>query len=123
VESLPLFVVGFVLLFVFSGIGNGTTYKMIPAIFRATARLAIAAGADPEAADRSARRLSRALIGIAGAVGAMGGVGVNLAFRQSFLHRGTGDAAYAAFLGLYVLCLAVTWVVYLRPSDRRLEGV
>jgi NNP family nitrate/nitrite transporter-like MFS transporter len=121
--SLALFLVGFIALFVFSGIGNGSTYKMIPAIFRAKARLSIAAGAEPEAADRSARRLSRALIGIAGAVGAMGGVGVNLAFRQSFLHRGTGDAAYAAFLGLYVLCLAVTWVVYLRPSGRRLEGV
>ena len=36
-ESLPLFVVGFVLLFVLSGIGNGSTYKMIPAIFRSQA--------------------------------------------------------------------------------------
>jgi nitrate/nitrite transporter NarK len=29
-RSLPLFIAGFVLLFVFSGIGNGSTYKMIP---------------------------------------------------------------------------------------------
>src|SRR3954453_19809632 len=34
-KSLPLFVLGFIALFVFSGIGNGSTYKMIPAIFRA----------------------------------------------------------------------------------------
>ena len=37
-QSLPLFLVGFVVLFVFSGIGNGSTYKMIPAIFKAKSR-------------------------------------------------------------------------------------
>ena len=36
--------------------------------------------------------MSGALIGIAGAVGAFGGVLVNLAFRQSFLSSGSGDA-------------------------------
>ena len=51
-ESLPLFVVGFVLLFVLSGIGNGSTYKMIPAIFRSQALQAVAAGGDADAADR-----------------------------------------------------------------------
>jgi MFS transporter, NNP family, nitrate/nitrite transporter len=33
INSLPLFIVGFVMLFIFSGIGNGSTYKMIPASF------------------------------------------------------------------------------------------
>ena len=37
-KSLPLFLIGFIALFVFSGIGNGSAYKMIPAIFRAKAR-------------------------------------------------------------------------------------
>src|SRR6185437_15042108 len=36
-QSLSLFFVGFTALFAFSGIGNGSTYKMIPAIFRAKA--------------------------------------------------------------------------------------
>jgi NNP family nitrate/nitrite transporter-like MFS transporter len=58
VESLPLFVVGFVLLFVFSGIGNGSTYKMIPAIFRSQAQQSVAAGGDSRAADRRALRMS-----------------------------------------------------------------
>jgi NNP family nitrate/nitrite transporter-like MFS transporter len=39
-NSLPLFFVGFVMLFVLSGIGNGSTYKMIPAIFHAPIKLA-----------------------------------------------------------------------------------
>ncbi|MCW2618510.1 MAG: hypothetical protein JWR28_1659, partial [Modestobacter sp.] len=84
VESLPLFLLGFVLLFVFSGVGNGSTYTMIPAIFRSKAMDAVAAGTDPAVADRHALRMSGALIGIAGAIGAFGGVLVNLAFRQSF---------------------------------------
>ena len=114
-ESLPLFVVGFVLLFVFSGIGNGSTYKMIPAIFRSQALTAVSEGGDPVAADRRALRMSGALIGIAGAVGAFGGVLVNLAFRQSFMTTGTGDSAYLVFIAFYVVCVVVTWVVYLRP--------
>jgi MFS transporter, NNP family, nitrate/nitrite transporter len=122
-HSLPLFLVGFIALFVFSGVGNGSTYKMIPAIFRAKSRRLIDAGADEETAQREARRLSGALIGIAGAVGASGGVLVNIAFRQSFLAYHTGNAAYIAFIAYYALCFAVTWAVYLRRSPRRLAGV
>ncbi|MEU2350791.1 nitrate/nitrite transporter [Modestobacter sp. NPDC049651] len=118
IGSLPLFLVGFVALFVLSGLGNGSTYKMIPAVFRARARDAVAAGTDPVEADRRALRLSGALIGIAGAVGAFGGVLVNLAFRQSFLANGSGDGAYVAFIVFYAVCVAVTWAVYLRPGSR-----
>src|SRR4051794_25432676 len=78
-ESLPLFLGGFIALFVFSGVGNGSTYKMIPAIFRAKAATSVMHGADLEAAGDHARRLSSALIGVAGAIGAFGGVLVNLA--------------------------------------------
>ncbi len=122
-ESLPLFIVGFVTLFVLSGIGNGSTYKMIPAIFAAKAGTAVEAGADADAETAKARRLSRALIGIAGAVGAFGGVLVNIALRQSFLSSGTGDGAYIAFIAFYVACLIVTWLVYMRPGRAKLQGV
>jgi NNP family nitrate/nitrite transporter-like MFS transporter len=115
-HSLPLFLVGFIALFVLSGVGNGSTYKMIPAIFRAKALLG-------GLGDTEARRLSGALIGIAGAVGAFGGVLVNIAFRQSFLTVHTGDSAYVAFIAWYLLCGVLTWVVYLRRSPRRLVGV
>ncbi|TDC45975.1 NarK/NasA family nitrate transporter [Actinomadura sp. KC345] len=121
--SLALFLTGFVLLFVFSGVGNGSTYKMIPAIFRAKAELAVADGGDPAEAEHRARRLAGALIGIAGAVGAFGGVLVNLAFRQSFLSYGTGDGAYLAFIAFYAVCCAITWAVYLRTRPGRPAGV
>ena len=117
-HSLPGFVIGFTVLFVLSGIGNGATYKMIPAIFKDRAWKAIAAGGDVDHHESEARRLSGALIGIAGAVGAFGGVLVNVALRQSFLTTHDGNAAYVTFLGFYAVCLVVTWAVYLRPAHR-----
>jgi NNP family nitrate/nitrite transporter-like MFS transporter len=123
IASLPLFLLGFVVLFVLSGIGNGSTYKMIPAIFAARARTAIEAGADADLEERNAKRLSRALIGIAGSIGAFGGVLVNLAFRQSFLDTKSGDRAYVAFIVFYLTCLAVTWLVYRSKRPGQLAGV
>ncbi len=122
-KSLVLFFVGFIALFVFSGIGNGSTYKMIPAIFRSKAHRQVEAGADAATAEREARRLANALIGIAGAIGAFGGVLVNIAFRQSFLTYHNGNAAYVAFIAFYAACFALTWFVYLRRSPNQLARV
>jgi MFS transporter, NNP family, nitrate/nitrite transporter len=123
-KSLALFYVGFIVLFVLSGIGNGSTYTMIPAIFRSKGRLRVSAGTDQDTADSDARRMANAVIGIAGAVGAAGGVLVNIAFRQSFLASGTGDAAYLGFIAFYLVCVCLTWLCYLRGATRRgLAGV
>jgi NNP family nitrate/nitrite transporter-like MFS transporter len=100
-KSLPLFVVGFVLLFALSGVGNGSVYKLIPVAFR----------------DRpDGERITGAVIGIAGAIGALGGVLVNIAFRESFLTTKSGNLAYGVFIGFYVLCAGLTWAVYLRQA-------
>jgi NNP family nitrate/nitrite transporter-like MFS transporter len=115
-RSLPIYVTGFVVLFVLTGIGNGSTYKMIPAIFRGKALAAIGRGGDERAQLMRARRISGAAIGIIGAVGALGGLFINLAFRQSFLTAKTGDPAFWAFIAFYLVCIAVTYVVYLRPA-------
>ncbi|MEU0337060.1 nitrate/nitrite transporter [Streptomyces sp. NPDC006193] len=115
-KSLPLFVCVFVVLFVLSGLGNGSAFKMIPGIFQARA---LAQGLTGEAAVAQGRRLSGASMGLIGAVGALGGVGINLAFRQSFLSYGSGTGAFVAFLAYYGVCFAVTWAVYLRrPAGR-----
>ncbi|MFE4638416.1 nitrate/nitrite transporter [Streptomyces sp. NPDC056773] len=110
-ESLPVFLVGFVGLFVLSGLGNGSTYKMIPGIFQAKA---LARGMSGEEAAAYGRRLSGASMGIIGAVGALGGLAINLVFREAFLSSGSGTAAFVTFLGFYAVCCAVTWAVYLR---------
>ncbi|MFJ9961991.1 nitrate/nitrite transporter [Streptomyces avermitilis] len=110
-KSLPLFTTAFIALFVLSGLGNGSTYKMIPGIFHAKA---VAKGLEGEAAAAYGRRLSGAAMGLIGAVGALGGLGINLAFRQSFLSVGSGTGAFVSFLAFYAVCFAVTWAVYLR---------
>ena len=114
-ESLALFTAGFIALFVFSGIGNGSTYKMIPGIFRAKAQVAINAGARREEVLLRARRVSGAVIGIVSAIGALGGLFINLAFRQSFAATGSGVPAFYSFLACYLACALVTYAVYLRP--------
>ncbi|GAA4001411.1 NarK/NasA family nitrate transporter [Streptomyces sp. NBC_01352] len=118
-KSLALFTVAFVVLFVLTGLGNGSTYKMIPGIFQTKA---VAKGLDGEAAAAYGRRLSGASMGLIGAVGALGGVGINLAFRQSFLSYGSGTGAFVAFLAFYAACFVVTWAVYLRRSASRSQA-
>ncbi|MFF1567459.1 nitrate/nitrite transporter [Streptomyces sp. NPDC058293] len=110
-KSLPLFTTAFIALFVLTGLGNGSTYKMIPGIFQAKAA---AKGLAGEEAAAYGRRLSGASMGLIGAVGALGGLGINLAFRQSFQTAGTGTAAFVGFLVFYAACFALTWAVYLR---------
>ena len=101
---------GFVLLFVLSGVGNGSVYKMIPALFEARSRSL--AGPEVERVAWS-RAMSGALIGIAGAIGALGGVLINLALRASY--QGPAQSATAAFIAFtvfYVVAAAVTKVRY-----------
>jgi NNP family nitrate/nitrite transporter-like MFS transporter len=110
-KSLPLFTTAFIALFVLSGLGNGSTFKMIPGIFH---NKALAKGLTGDEAAAYGRRLSGASMGLIGAVGALGGLGINLAFRQSFLTVGSGTGAFVAFLAFYGACFVVTWAVYLR---------
>ncbi|MGH3798005.1 MAG: nitrate/nitrite transporter [Pseudonocardiaceae bacterium] len=115
-RSLALFMAGFMALFVLSGVGNGSTYKMIPSIFMGKARLEIAAEVPEGEALMKARRLSGAVIGIAGSIGALGGVFINLAFRESFLTAKSGAPACWFFMAFYAVCVVVTYVVYLRRA-------
>ena len=69
----------------------------------------------------------------AGAIGALGGVGINLALRQSYLSSGSASTAFWIFLAFYVLASAVTWFRYVRrpaatgvtmvPTDRHASAM
>ena len=75
----PLFFGSYMVVFLFSGAGNGSTYRMIPSIFAAL-------GPAHAAASRSSTSAaSAAVIGIAGAIGAFGGFLIQVAFRQASL--------------------------------------
>ena len=107
------FLLAFLALFVLTGIGNGSTYRMIPAIFRERALLTGLAGDD---ALLTARRNSAAAIGIISAVGAYGGFLVQRGFGISTEATGGIGAALIAFLVFYAGCVGLTWWCYLRRS-------
>ncbi|MCP2343584.1 MFS transporter [Actinomadura rupiterrae] len=116
--SWPLFLSAFLFVFVATGLGNGSTYKMIPAIFRARALASVPGAArgqvDEAAALASARRTAAAAIGIISAVGAAGGVLIQQTFRISIERTGGITPALLILAGFYVACTALTWAVYLR---------
>ncbi|MEB3050959.1 nitrate/nitrite transporter [Mycolicibacter sp. MYC123] len=105
------YVIGFVALFIVSGIGNGSVYKMIPSVFEVRSHTLGLGEADRRSWSRS---MSGALIGFAGAIGACGGVAINLALRQSYLANGSATAAFWVFLIGYVAAATLTWVRYVR---------
>ncbi|WP_073487189.1 MFS transporter [Streptoalloteichus hindustanus] len=114
-HHFPVFLGSFLWLFVMTGIGNGSTYRMIPAIFGARARRrAVERGTSADEEARAARRRSAAVIGIAGAVGAFGGFLVNQVFRIAHVHLGTVAPAVWVFFGGYLLSVGVIWWCYLR---------
>ncbi|MBN0084928.1 nitrate/nitrite transporter, partial [Pseudomonas aeruginosa] len=68
------FLGAFILLFFFAGIGNGSTFRMIPVIFRNEwARRVRDGQADEAGAARNASMESAAVIGFSAAIGAFGG--------------------------------------------------
>ncbi|WP_394847962.1 MFS transporter [Pendulispora brunnea] len=113
--NLPGFLMTFLVLFITTGFGNGSTFRMIPVIFRAEALQA-----DPEHPDLAmlrARRDSAAVLGFTSAIGALGGYFIPQAFGASI--RAThGPGTALAFFGLfYCTCIAATWWYYRRPGS------
>ena len=112
------FLVMFLILFVTTGIGNGSTYRMIPSIFREeNLRKVRGAGeAARAAALKTASIESGAALGFIGAIGACGGYLIPSGFGKSIAMTGGPQLALVIYLGFYATCLALTWWYYLRRS-------
>src|SRR3954451_10509399 len=118
VRSFAGFLAMFLGLFVTTGIGKGSTYRMIPSIFR-EAKLAAAKGEGESgrlAAIKAAALESAAALGFIGAIGACGGYLIPRGFGASIAGTGSPHLALLVFLGFYVSCLALTWWYYMRRS-------
>jgi len=112
------FLAMFLVLFVTTGIGNGSTYRMIPSIFREeNLRKAQGKGEAGRAlALKTASIESGAALGFIGAVGACGGYLIPSGFGKSIAITGGPQLALVIYLGFYAICLAMTWWFYLRRS-------
>ncbi|MGN2636267.1 MFS transporter [Nocardia takedensis] len=116
-KSFPLYLAAFLVLFVLTGIGNGSTYRMIPSIFNAEAKkYASEHGMDLTEAAASARRQAGAAIGVIGAIGASGGYLLQQALRLSNINFGSMTPAFWAYAAAFLVMAGVTWFFYLRSS-------
>ncbi len=118
--NLTGFFVCFMVLFVTSGIGNGSTFSMIPVIF--TDEALDAAGRDPQAlaaATKEGNQQSAAVLGFSAALGAYGGFFIPKSYGTSIAMTGSPHAALVAFIVFYVTCIAVTWWFYARRNAIR----
>ena len=137
-HSFALFFGAYMAIFLLAGMGNGSTYRMIPSIFAELGRRAAGTSGRPEAETLvDFKRRAAAVIGIAGAIGAFGGFLIQVAFRQASLDVAAAVKAAATpaeklavaqaqadwslpalwvFLGVYVVLAGTTWIFYLRRS-------
>jgi NNP family nitrate/nitrite transporter-like MFS transporter len=117
-HSFGGFLTAFLVLFITTGLGNGSTFRMIPVIFRRQ-HLAAARGKGAEAeraAIVTARREAAAVLGFTSAIGACGGFLIPRSFGASIKATGGAEAALFGFLIFYVTCVAITWWFYARRA-------
>jgi NNP family nitrate/nitrite transporter-like MFS transporter len=137
-HGFALFFGSYMAIFLLAGMGNGSTYRMIPSIFAELGRReAEATGRGRAETQIDFKRRAAAVIGIAGAIGAFGGFLIQVAFRQASLDVAAAVKAAATpaeklavaqaqadwslpalwvFLGAYVVLAGATWFFYLRRS-------
>jgi NNP family nitrate/nitrite transporter-like MFS transporter len=112
------FLAMFILMFITTGIGNGSTFRMIPVIFL-TERVRDAEGkgaAAQEQALKDAAKEAAAVIGFSSAFAAYGAFFIPKAFGSSIRLTGSPESALYGFLAFYVTCIVVTWWYYSRRN-------
>ncbi|MGV3635070.1 MAG: nitrate/nitrite transporter [Pseudorhodoplanes sp.] len=103
----------FMILFFATGVGNASTFQMIPAIMRAEMpRLEPKLGAAERV--RQADMESAAIIGFISAVAAYGAFFIPKSYGSSIAITGGPEMALWGFMIFYVTCVAVTWFYYTR---------
>ncbi len=102
------------LLFLASGIGNASTFQMVPGIMRQEIDRT-AAGLAEAVRRKQAERESAAIIGFISAIAAYGAFYIPKAYGSSIELTGGAEAALWGFLIFYLSCAALTWLAYSGP--------
>ncbi len=113
VGNFWLFLGTFLFIFAATGIGNGSTYRMIPSIFSARSGVK---DAHVNGGDVSTVRKTSAAIGIISAIGAYGGFIIPQVLGLSLSATASYATAIYCFIGAYVVFIAITAFFYLRRS-------
>lgn len=105
----------FMILFFATGIGNASTFQMIPVIMGKEVGRLMPQLSPPERL-RQAEKESAAIIGFTSAIAAYGAFFIPKSYGTSIALTGGPSAALWAFLIFYVSCAILTWYVYTRPG-------
>ncbi len=108
----------FLVLFFTTGIGNGSTFRMIPVIFlnQKTAKVKRNDEAGMTAAIKEANTEAAAVLGFSAAVAAYGGFFIPKSYGTSIAATGGPEAALLTFIVFYLLCIVTTWWFYARDN-------
>jgi NNP family nitrate/nitrite transporter-like MFS transporter len=113
-RNLSVFFLSFMFLFVATGIGNGSTYRMISRIFQVK-------GEDLGGSHEtmlSMRRQAAGALGVISSVGAFGGFLVPICYAWSRSEFGSIEPALRFYVGLFLVMLGITGWAYLRRGSR-----
>lgn len=103
----------FLVLFFATGVGNASTFQMIPNIMRREMER-LMPKADPAARGREAEKEAAAITGFTSAIAAFGAFFIPKAYGTSIDLTGGVQAALWGFLIFYASCLLITWSFYTR---------
>jgi len=112
-SAFPVFFASFLFLFAATGVGNASTFQMIPAIMRKeVARLET--GLQGMELVQQSDKESAAIIGFTSAMAAFGAFFIPKSFGSSIAMTGGPEFALYGFLAFYISCIAITWWFYTR---------
>ncbi|MFA7095901.1 MAG: NarK family nitrate/nitrite MFS transporter [Gammaproteobacteria bacterium] len=113
-----MFFAMFMVLFAASGVGNASTFRMIPMIFLTQHQRAAQgkSAAAQEQAVKDANKEAAAVLGFTSAFAAYGAFFIPKSFGTSIAVSGGPELALYGFIAFYVSCLALTWWYYSRKN-------
>ncbi|MBY8916366.1 MFS transporter [Nitratireductor sp. L1-7-SE] len=105
----------FMALFFLTGVGNASTFQMIPSIMRLEIPR-LMPELDRDASVRQAERESAAIIAFTSAIAAYGAFFIPKAYGSSIAMSGGPEMALWGFLTFYVVCMGLTYLFYTRKG-------
>lgn len=111
------FFIAFMALFALTGIGNGSTFMQIPAIFNLVYEYKLKDGKlSAENAKQKAEKDGATVVGFSAAIGAYGGFFIPQSYGVSMAKTGGVSMALYCFIVFYFSCLVLNYWLYARKS-------
>ncbi|WP_420397270.1 NarK family nitrate/nitrite MFS transporter [Nioella sp.] len=105
----------FMALFFLTGVGNASTFQMIPSIMKQEVPRLMPT-LDAGALQKQTEMESAAIIAFTSAIAAYGAFFIPKLYGTSIAMTGAPNGALRAFLGFYAVCAVICWIFYSRKS-------